>query len=394
MLPLRGTAIFSRGLSTHGPSCVVRLRSTHDLSSTSPADFVLVCSKEELQEAARAHSNGVMIVSDDGLERLPEAAHCPRLIRVPAKFNYFADGDIVGFHPQSGKFRTLYRRASKHNSILVTDRCNHYCLMCSQPPKNIDDRWLLDEIKTVLPLVAKDTQFISFTGGEPLLDWREFVEVLAIGRDHLPNTAIHVLSNGRAFVQDDVVAAWSALRHPDLSVGIQIYSAVDHVHDYVVQARGAFDETVLGILKLKDRGQRVEVRVVLHALTAPRIVGTCKWLARNLPFVNHIALMGLENTGFALANADELWIDPIDYRAQLAEGVHVLASARVNVSVYNLQRCVLDRSVWPYAAQSISDWKNGYVEECGHCIEKNRCSGFFTSGRPRRSRGISPILAS
>jgi hypothetical protein len=103
--------------------------------------------------------------------------------------------------------------------------------------------------------------------------------------------------------------------------------------------------------------------------------------------------MGLENIGFAIANADELWIDPIDYRAELAEGVNVLASARVNVSVYNLQRCVLDRSVWPYAVQSISDWKNGYVEECDHCIEKARCSGFFTSGRPRRSRGISPIFA-
>src|SRR5260221_10878806 len=106
--------------------------------------------------------------------------------------------------------------------------------MYSKPPKNIDDGWLFDEIKTGLPPVAKDTQFISFTGGEPLLDWREFVEVLAIGRDHLPNTAIHVLSNGRAFVQNDVVAAWSALPHPDLSGGIPIYSAVGHLHDYVV----------------------------------------------------------------------------------------------------------------------------------------------------------------
>jgi MoaA/NifB/PqqE/SkfB family radical SAM enzyme len=51
-------------------------------------------------------------------------------------------------------------------------------------------------------------------------------------------------------------------------VGILIYSAVDAVHDYVVQARGAFDEAVLGILRLKDKGQRVEVRVVLHVATA------------------------------------------------------------------------------------------------------------------------------
>ena len=393
MLPLVGTATFSRGVSTEKASYVVRLQSYLDVDAPSAADFALVRSKEELQAAAHARRSGVMIVSDEYLEHLPQAGLCERVIRVPTKYGYLSDGDIIGFHPESGRFRTLYRRASKHNSILVTDRCNHYCLMCSQPPKDIDDRWLLDEIRTTLPLVAKETEFICFTGGEPLLDWQEFVEVLALSRDTLPTTAIHVLSNGRAFAQDDVAEAWAALRHPNLSVGIPIYSAIDHVHDHVVQARGAFDETVLGILKLKDRGQSVEVRVVLHALTAPRIVETCRWLARNLPFVDHVALMGLENTGFTLANADQLWIDPIDYRAELAEGVERLASAGINVSVYNLQRCVLDRSVWPYAAKSISDWKNGYVEECDRCTEKDRCSGFFTSGRPRQSRGIRPILA-
>jgi len=237
------------------------------------------------------------------------------------------------------------------------------------------------------------TRSFAFTGGEPLLDWSRFIALLSDCRDVLPNTAVHVLSNGRAFADTRVVSAWASVQHPDLTVGIPIYAAVDYVHDYVVQARGAFDETVLGILKLKDRRQRIEVRVVLHAITAPRIVETCRWLARNLPFVDHVALMGLENTGFAIANDELLWIDPLDYRDFLAEAVDVLASARLNVSVYNLPRCVLDRSLWPYALQSISDWKNAYVEECDQCVEKKHCSGFFTSGRPRRSRGIVPILA-
>ena len=160
----------------------------------------------------------------------------------------------------------------------------------------------------------------------------------------------------------------------------------------LVQAKGAYDETILGILKLKDRGQRVEIRVVLHAQTAPTIAETCRWIARNLPFVDHVALMGLENTGFAIANESLLWIDPVDYQDALAKGVDSLSAARVNVSVYNLPRCVLHRSVWPYAVQSISDWKNGYVEECKLCTEQSRCSGLFTSGRPRQSRGIAAIL--
>jgi hypothetical protein len=50
-------------------------------------------------------------------------------------------------------------------------------------------------------------------------------------------------------------------------------------------------------------------------------------LARNLLLAEHIALMGLENTGLALANADTLWIDPIDYQEPPAEAVELLATA-------------------------------------------------------------------
>jgi len=207
----------------------------------------------------------------------------------------------------------------------------------------------------------------------------------------LPSTAIQVLTNGRTFANSSIVDAWKSVGHRSLIAAIPVYASVDYLHDYVVQARGAFDETILGILKLKDRGQRVEVRVVLHAHTAPNIVETSRWIARNLPFVDHVALMGMENTGFALANEGNLWLDPMDYREALSEGAQILAATGMNISIYNLPLCVLDRKIWPHAVQSISDWKNGYVDECSNCVERSRCSGLFTSGRPRRSRGISAI---
>jgi His-Xaa-Ser system radical SAM maturase HxsC len=214
----------------------------------------------------------------------------------------------------------LFRRASKHNSFLVTERCNHYCLMCSQPPRNVKDGWIIDEIASCIDLIDPATESVGFTGGEPLLERDRFLAVLRKMRDRLPQTAVHVLTNGRAFAEDAIATAWAEIRHPNLWAGIPIYAAVDHIHDYVVQAQGAFDETVLGILRMKDKGQRIEVRVVLHAITAPRLKQTCEWFARNLPFVDHIALMGLENTGFALANQESLWIDPLDYADDLVRG--------------------------------------------------------------------------
>jgi len=394
MLPLHGIANVCRGLQSSAHTVVIRVRTPDQSPMDDDVDFALVRAPEDLKAALAAGFHGAVIVERTAGHTIIDPPAIPRFLSVPSQFNYLRDGDIIGLHATSRRFRTLYRRVSTHNSFLVTDRCNHYCLMCSQPPKDIDDRWILQEIRASLPLVDKETRSLGFTGGEPLLDWRDFIDMLGGCRDILPRTSIHVLSNGRAFARDEVVAAWADIQHPSLCVGIPIYAAVDHVHDHVVQARGAFDETVLGVLKLKDKAQRVEIRVVLHAITAPRIVDTCRWLARNLPFVDHVALMGLENTGFAIANADQLWIDPIDFQKVLAEAVGILAAAKVNVSVYNLPRCVLDRSVWPYAVQSISDWKNGYGDECHDCVEKVRCGGFFTSGRPRRSRGIAPILSS
>jgi His-Xaa-Ser system radical SAM maturase HxsC len=312
-------------------------------------------------------------------------------ICLPDGFAELGEGDVVRIQPETRRVRVLYRRSSRHNFLLVTERCNNYCLMCSQPPKLVDDSWLLDEIADALPLIDPATPSLTFTGGEPLTEWRRFIPMLELTRDLLPNTAVHVLTNGRGFASPEVASAWAAVDHPKLSAGIPIYAAVDHIHDYVVQAKGAFDQTVLGVLHLKDRGQAVEIRIVLHAITAPRLRETCAWIARNLPFVDHVALMGLENTGFALANQDLLWIDPVDYRDQLAAGVDVLSSSGVNVSVYNLPLCVLDPRVRPFAVQSISDWKNAYLPECDDCSVRSDCAGFFSTGRPKFSRGIAPI---
>jgi His-Xaa-Ser system radical SAM maturase HxsC len=390
-LQLFGTATHCAGLRGGNDRSVIRLRTLDGWPGETASDFAIVRTRAEFDRAKNANWNSIFFIGDELGECLLEPANGGQMISVPCQFDYLSDGDIVGIRHGSKRFRTLFRRNSKHNSFLVTERCNNYCLMCSQPPKDIDDHWILDEIRESLPLVDPSTRSLTFTGGEPLTDWRDFVTVLAQCREQLPQTALQVLTNGRAFSHSEIVDAWSRVRHPDLIAAIPVYSAVDHVHDHVVQAEGAFDETVLGILKMKDRGQRVEIRVVLHALTAPIVSETCRWIARNLPFVDHVALMGLENTGFAIANDTLLWIDPMDYRDVLAEGVDQLIAAGVNVSVYNLPRCVLERVVWPYAVQSISDWKNGYVEECGRCVEKDRCSGLFTSGRPRFSRGIRAI---
>jgi His-Xaa-Ser system radical SAM maturase HxsC len=170
-----------------------------------------------------------------------------------------------------------------------------------------------------------------------------------------------------------------------------VYSDISCIHNYIVQAANAFDETIGGILNLKRLHQRVEIRVVLHKQTYRRLPQLAEFIARNLTFVDQVALMGLENTGFTKANMQELWIDPWDYRQEVCAAVDLLDSYRINTFIYNHQLCVLDKRLWRFACKSISDWKNEYLPECAGCKEQQNCGGFFSSTVAKHSEHIKPI---
>src|SRR6185503_17612875 len=81
----------------------------------------------------------------------------------------FGEGHIVTVEPKSGFVRTIYRPESSHNTIFTTDRCNSNCLMCSQPPKEIDDSYLIDVNLKMLSLIQTPPEYLGITGGEPTL---------------------------------------------------------------------------------------------------------------------------------------------------------------------------------------------------------------------------------
>jgi His-Xaa-Ser system radical SAM maturase HxsC len=327
------------------------------------------------------------ILSLDPLESPPDGIAVAHGLRT---LDYLQDGDVVAVDP-NGFVRTLYRRGSRHNFILVTDQCNSYCLMCSQPPKAIDDFDRLEEHLRLVDLIDPATESLGLTGGEPTLFREGFLTLIERCRDRLPATALHVLTNGRMFFYRRFAAKLGALRHPHLVLGIPLYSDIDAEHDYVVQARGAFEETVLGLQHLDEHGVAVELRVVLHRLTVPRLASLAVFITRNFPFVCHVALMGLEMFGLVHQNLEELWIDPLDYQRELAEAARILEDAGMTVSIYNHQLCVLDRALWPLARKSISDWKNVYLPACNGCAVMERCGGFFESAVKRHSKAIAAL---
>ena len=385
MLTLSARGVQTRGFSLTDKHVVLRMRSPAvEGEPTSAGDCLLTTDLEA--------SSGTIVAFPDAMkaqfEVLPSGV---RAVLLPESLAYLRDGDIVALEPAHGVLRVLYRRNSPSNSLLVTERCNHYCLMCSQPPKDVDDSYIYAELERAVPLISKETHEIGITGGEPTLGGERFLTLLQSLKDHLPRTAVHILSNGRSFIDPGFASAYASIHHHDAMVGIPIYADYAALHDYIVQSDGAFDETIRGILNLKARGARVEIRVVILKQNADRLVRLAEFLARNLTFVDHVALMALEVTGFARANLDRIWTDPFDYQASLAEASLLLEASGLRVSVYNHQLCTVDRKIWHLARRSISDWKNEYLPECASCAVRDQCAGFFATGRTRYSSYIRAL---
>jgi len=312
---------------------------------------------------------------------------------LPDELGHLTEGDVIAISEDGRRISVLWRSKANINSLLLTERCDNYCVMCSQPPRDVDDSYLLDRARTVIDLVPPGTDAVMLSGGEPTLYGHDLIDLVDHISTTLPGAGVHVLSNGRRFADPAYAEAWARVDCPGLMVGIPIYGAEPTLHDRVVGAVGAFDETVRGILNLCALGAAVEIRVVVHQLTAPELVAIAEFIARNLTFVDQVALMGLEMMGLARANQRDVWIDPWEYRFELSDAVRTLLAAGVPTRIYNHQLCLIEPAMWPHAVRSISDWKTEYDPACASCSVVDECGGFFASAKYKTSSHIRPVHA-
>lgn len=252
--------------------------------------------------------------------------------------------------------------------------------MCCQPPKIADDidklvSYNLKRIRTA----PKDLPAIGITGGEPTLLGNKLVTLIREIRSQLPDTDIHILSNGRKFSDmyyaRDVVEAGGE----KLVLGIPLHSDYEGDHDLIAGAKGAYVETMTGLYNVAMAGGCIELRIVMNKVNYKRLTAMAEFIHKNLSFVAWTAFMGMERIGLAAKLDQKIWIEPSEYVSWLTSAVKSLDGWSHEVSIYNIPLCLLPTSMHRFAIKSISDWKTSYLEICDSCSVKEKCCGLFST---------------
>ena len=156
-----------------------------------------------LEDGFQPISNSACIGLITNQKLVQRVGELPIMYGVPS-LDHLAEGDIVSID-EDGNLNTIYRVNSFHNTLLATERCNSNCLMCSQPPKDRNDIQYSYAIHCkLIPLIPKDCPELGISGGEPTLMGDYFYDLIKLAKRELPNTEIHILTNGRSFAWPQV----------------------------------------------------------------------------------------------------------------------------------------------------------------------------------------------
>ncbi len=300
-------------------------------------------------------------------------------------------GEILFISPQ-GFARTIFSPTSSDNVIFITGQCNNRCMMCSQPPILTNDLDHYYRLNTrLLELMPPTTSNLGITGGEPTLLGLRLVELIKLVYIKNGDISIHLLSNGRAYAEKNYTATFAEFSTKDLMIGVPLHSDYEGDHDKMACVQGAYSQALAGLYNLALYNIDIEIRIVINLINYRRLPQISRFIFRNLPFVRHVAFMGLEYTGLSLKNKSQIWIDPVEYANQLEEAVIELSSWGIQTSVYNLPHCLLKPSIYTFSKHSISDWKESYLEQCNMCKLKRECGGLFSTSKIQSSN-IKPII--
>ena len=159
----------------------------------------------------------------------------------------FNEGDVV-LISKRGVIIFYYEIKSLHNAIFATERCNHHCIMCPQPPIESEKDKTPFNLR-LISLMDKHTREIGITGGEPTLIGDDLFVLIRHIQKYQPKAAISLLTNGVKFADKAYAMKLAMCKHHDLQIDVPIFSDIAEEHNRIVGAK-TFYKTVQGLYNL------------------------------------------------------------------------------------------------------------------------------------------------
>jgi len=284
--------------------------------------------------------------------------------------------------------------------IPIWHKCNSNCIMCTNmdsfiasPDDHYDFDFQMQRLKKFSRKLTLKDHFL-FSGGEPTLH-PGFLSILTAFRKKIPRVPICLLTNGRKFCYPDFTRDVLRLGKTPFDTVVTIHGFDAPTHDSITRSRGSFSQSMLGlenIFKLRGPGQGVEIRIVLHKLTAPWLGRTLAAILKAFPDTAgyHLVLIYFEVEGQAEKNFKRIKLSLGECVARIWECNESLKKFS-EVRLYHFPLCVLNEDLRPFVRDSLPGEDVCCLEECRSCALKKKCPGvpawypkWFNAGDIRR----------
>ena len=277
-------------------------------------------------------------------------------------------------------------------TIFTTGLCNSNCIMCPYTEYFRGHSKLepLAMLKRFIDLMDPNAEYVCITGGEPTLLRDDFLKLVEHFKNHFYGAMLHILTNGRTFAYKNFLIDFQKFRPYKTLLGIPIHADNADLHDYISQAKGSFEETLLGLDNLYNAGEYIELRIVTSKLNHTNLPDLARMIVKRYPYCQHVCLMGLEMMGNAMINREVVWCNYNELWSFVREATDILVANGIEVELYNYPLCIVERRLQPLYRKSITPSKVEYLHECEFCRRKSECGGFFRTTKIMSDIQVKP----
>jgi His-Xaa-Ser system radical SAM maturase HxsC len=259
-------------------------------------------------------------------------------------------------------------------------KCNNRCISCITDFKQHSRNQILplEELKSVIDRIDKDTDVMNFNGGEPTLR-KNLFEILLYTRSHLPTATIQLLTNARMFAYKSYTRDFISLGLDNFNFLVTLYGHNTMLHDSITRSPGSFEQTVRGIKNLLLYGQNVEIRVIINRINYRYLSDIAKFVLGNFPTIYQLVLVNLKVTGECYKNRRSTvvpYTDVVPYATKAVDHVR----GKLNVRLFHFPLCILPREYWNLArGVTINDKELAHPDICEVCADNSKCARIWKS---------------